>query len=364
MRDSVFTLDSKTDEIRVSRNNAFNRLATWLRGQVAPNPLAATERDAAYNRFMLAMADHSGFDAGDVSRAEALLSAQILERKPLTSRHIREVLQDLEERSTEVERDNRITASYMSRQGVDMRLREQSAEMKLGAEDREMLAGRIGEAIHAAGANGCRKVDYAEATAITNGMVDELLAQKAASAQSEPQQDAEPERSNGTVNGAVAGRGDASGPVEIRAEVHYAPAAEASGRDSVAVTPVQVSPTELKRMVDGAGFPKELRRKVKDLVRSGEVTDEANLVQRANRRVADWVMENRVGTWYGDAQRSEGAIGRIAYGDVLMAPTSLLNRVERMIVESQRLQSWPDIKRQARALIAERVASDLRRQVN
>ena len=142
-------LDTRTDELKVRRQTFLNRAVDWVRGKISPNPLATTERDVAHNRFLRAIADYSGYDSGDVSRAEALLSVDVIEGRALSSRRIREVIDDLDSRSSPATRDNRTTVAWMSGRGVDDALRERGAE--LDETERGVLAGRVDEAIHNAG---------------------------------------------------------------------------------------------------------------------------------------------------------------------------------------------------------------------
>ena len=180
IHDARVVLDSRTDELKVRPQTFFHRAVDWIREKISPNPLAGTERDVAHNRFLRAIADYSGYDSADVSRAKALLSADVLERRPLTSRRVREVIGDLDQRSTPAMRENRSTVAWMSTRGVDVRLREKAEGAELDQEEREMIGGRIDRAIHAAGGDGQRKVDVSEATRITHGVVDGFLSEKAA----------------------------------------------------------------------------------------------------------------------------------------------------------------------------------------
>ena len=140
------------------------------------------------------------------------MSFQFLLGKSLSSRHIREVLVDLDERSTQTERANRETVSYWSRSGIDTHLHVLAPEVKLGAEDREMLAGRIGDAIHAAGEQGARKVEVYEAAAITTRIADQWLAETSANEKSATPGSAEPQRAGAIVidngDGTVGPSGD------------------------------------------------------------------------------------------------------------------------------------------------------------
>ena len=61
-------------------------------------------------------------------------------------------------RPTQATRDNRVTVSYMGRRGVETRLRDEHPGVELSPADRNLLNGRIREAIDAAGGDGLRKV--------------------------------------------------------------------------------------------------------------------------------------------------------------------------------------------------------------
>ena len=129
-------LDSKTDQLKTYRQDRFSRAVQWCRDRISPNRHRQIERDGALNLFMTAIAAHAAYATSDANRARALLSADACESRPLTSRRILQVMKELDERSTQTERDNRITASFMAERGIDMRLREQDSNVVLGPEDR------------------------------------------------------------------------------------------------------------------------------------------------------------------------------------------------------------------------------------
>ena len=181
--DAQIVLDSKTNELKAHRQDRLHRTVRWIRESTSPNRHAQIEKDGALALFMQAIAAHSAYDAGDKSRADALLFDDVDQRRPLTSLRIREVLTDMDERSTRAMRENRTTASWMAGRGVDMHLREQHPDVNLSHADRNLLAGRIRAAIHGTGGDGRHKVGVADATAITNGLVDALVAKKTAAAQ-------------------------------------------------------------------------------------------------------------------------------------------------------------------------------------
>ena len=373
IRDARVVLDSRTDELKVRPQTFFHRAVDWIREKVSPNPLAGTERDVAHNRFLRAIADCSGYDSGDVSRAEALLSVDVLERRPLTSRRIREVIDDLDGRSTPQLRENRTTVAWMSTRGVDGRLGERADGAELAEGERETIAGRIDRAIHAAGGEGRRKVEISEATEITNRVVDGFLSEKAARAEAQARVRAE-EHAHGDelAHAEQPARGEeepARGVEPARRR-----AAQAGVAETVAAAPraAQSTPTvgstraepasqkELVRLVNGAKLPGKLPSELRKLVKSGSITSQAGLAKAANQRTADWAMERRVGRWYGDALKRHGARSRIRNNEELMAPTRMLDEIARSIRGAASLLTWSQAKQQARAVIDSHVRNEFK----
>ena len=377
--DGRVLLDTKSDELRVRRQTFMNRAVDWIRERVSPNPLAKTERTVPLNRFLRAIAQSPAYDSGDVSRAEAMLSVDLLNGKPLTTRRIAEVIEDLDGRSTPTMRDNRTTATWMATRGVEQRLREQSAEAPSEAEG-SALGGRIERAIHQAGGDGRRKVSFNEASAITHGVVDAFLAERAATraeAQAlertqtseasgqEPdataptiqppglRQQRPPDGSNATA-GATLSTTTEAGPSTT-------PAATSPTTAGIAAAPVRTvhaSRGELLRELRNAKLPGKVSSALRQLVKSGKVTDRAALAKRANEHTAAWVLDNRVGRWYGEALKKAGARRKIRHGEELMASTRMLETVRRSIVEADQLVAYADVKVQARALIADHVRTE------
>ena len=354
-------LDTASDEIRVRRQTFLNRAVDWVRGRISRNPLEGTERDAAHNRFLRAIADHSGYDGGDVSRAEALLSTDVIARKPLSARRIREVLHDLDGRSSQAMRDNRTTVAWMATRGVDERLRELGAEADEG--EREVLADRIGRSVHAAGRDGGRTVGFVEANAVTSAVVGGFLAERTARAEARadlraPAGDGADARES-TAGAAAADAGSAS------------PTAPPSERGSASVEAHRTAPPQpamprsppsrkdLLRQLGAAKLPRKVKGEVRKLVRSGAVADRPSLARHANRRTAEWVRENRIGRWYAEAQKHRGIDVRPRQGGTLMAPTEMLNAVARSITGSEDIVAYPAVKAQARALIAQHVGNEI-----
>lgn len=361
-------LDSRTDELKVRPQTFFHRAVDWIRERISPNPLAGTERDVAHNRFLRAIADYSGYDSGDVSRAEAMLSVDVLERRPLTSRRIREVIQDLDQRSTPQLRENRTTVAWMSTRGVDARLAARAGGTGLGEGEREMVAGLIDRAIHAAGGDGRRKVEVSEATEITNRVVDGFLSEKAARAEAEEHARAEEVARRHTAEAGAAEtvvaepRAGSTEPQALAAAAVAPGRAEPPASPIPAVEPRRAEPAsrkELVRLVNAAKLPGKLPSELRKLVKSGSITSRAGLVKAANQRTADWAMERRVGRWYGDALKRQGARTRIRNNEELMAPTRMLDEIARSIKGATGLLAWSDAKQQARAVIDAHVRNEV-----
>ena len=139
---AIVVVDVKSAQVKVRNNHVLNRAITWLQRRFSPNPLRDAGTGAAHNRFLQAIADRrSGYDSSDVHRARELLADDVLERKPLSSRRVREVLDDLDGRSSPTTRINRRVAAYFHEQtGATNTL----AARDLAANARAELAGDAG----------------------------------------------------------------------------------------------------------------------------------------------------------------------------------------------------------------------------
>lgn len=362
-------LDSRTDELKVRRQTFLNRAVDWVRARISKNPLEATERDAAHSRFLRAIADYSGYDGGDVSRAEALLSTDVIARKPLSARRIREVLDDLDSRSSEATRDNRTKAAWMSRWRVAEQLSAHGAEADEG--ERELIADRIKQAVQAAGGHGQRSIAFREAATVTDRVVADFVAERSARAEALSQarasvrQDNEPPAT--ATSAAVLDTGSAPAAVPNPDSLS---AVQATGRGIASVTAAPTDsppaversperPKDLLRLLGAAKLPGNVKSEVRKLVRSGTVTDRSSLAAHANRRTADWVRENRIGRWYAQAQKHRGVGNRVRHGEMLMAPKSMLDAVARSITGSEDIVAYPAVKDRARALIAQYVSNEI-----
>jgi len=372
-------LDSNTDELKVRRQTFLNRAVDWVRGRFSRNLLHATERDAVHNRFLRAIAGHAGYDRGDISHAEALLSADAINRKPLSARRIREVLDDLDSRSSQTTRDNRITAASMSGPVVDERLRARGAAVD--ESDRQRLAGRVEQAISALGGYGRRIVGSDEAATVTSRLVTDFLAERTVRA--EPPPSAAPATGQSTAQAtgqstAQAPAGEDGGvrptttsgaaPVPDTVSVAApttapsAAPAETAPTPSPAVERTPARPKDLLRLLGTAKLPGSVKAEVRKLVKSGAVTDRSSLAAHANQRTAEWVHENRIGRWYAQAQKHRGVGDRVRDGEMLMAPKPMLDAVARSITGSEDIVAYPAVKDRARALIAQYVSNEIGQQ--
>lgn len=366
--DARVLLDVNRDELTTRRRTFLNRVVDWVRGKVAPEANAGAARMVPHNRFLRAIAESPAYDAGDVSRAEALLSVDVLDGKALTTRRIVEVLDDLDGRSTQADRDNRTTAAWMSSRGVDERLRALSAG-ELSEEDRRVVASRVTRAIAEAGGAGVRAVGFERAVSITAGVVDEFLAEtQRTTAVSVPPVEAAPadEVASPTEASARADEPDVTAAVADTAHADEPapgdPPPAAVPMASVRAWPGRakgVRPKDLLRELDGAKLPRVVAKDIRRLVKAGSVADRADLARRANQRTAAWVLENRVGRWYGEALKRAGARRKIRHGEPLMASSRMLDKVNRSIVEADRLLPYAEVKGQARALIADHVGGEI-----
>ena len=378
MQNALVFLDSKTEEVRVTRQTLFNRTIAWLKAKISPNPMAGAERDAAHNRFLRAIADHSGYNSSDVSRAESLLSVDLLERKPLTSRRIREVIQDLEARSTPATRENRTTAAWMSRRGIDLRLAERAHDVTITEAEKDVLSAKIYDAIQTAGGDGRSKVDFSQALTITNQAVDEFLDERAAKTEASAREEAaarsatlsrpdvalatDRESDSAASQSFLRQGAVAAGDVDNRSGFGTAgsPAGAPEARGP-GLTGEQRRATakDLLRTLATSKLPGNLKSKLTKLIKSDEITDRAELVKHANRQTADWIMEKRVGRWYGEALKQLGARTKIKHGEQLMASEAMLEQVTESIVGSEEILSYADVKARSRALIAAHVRSEM-----
>ena len=343
---AILEVDLKSAQVKVRNNHVFNRAITWLRRRFSPNPLRHAATDAAHNRFLQAIADRrSGYDGGDVNRARELLADDVLERKPLSSRRIREVLGDLDGRSSATTRINRRVAAYFHDQtGITNTL----AARDLAANSRDEQANDT-ESMYSGEAD-AGPPDLAddpddpaptsESGTAREGVMAETLTH--------------PSPAENAQGGAVPETAKAPAPGAQRATGLQ------TAKSEVGTTAQRgAKPKHLTRELAKAQLPGEVAKHLKKLIGAREIVDSVGLAKHGNKCTAEWVVENRVGRWYVEALKDKGVKRLAAREGTVSVPGSLLSAVAKSIADSPVLKQYPDIKVQARNLIAVHVRQEI-----
>ena len=343
---AVVEVDLKSARVEVRDNHVFHRAITWLRRRFSPSSSRDTATGAVHNRFLQAIADRrSGYDSGDVDRARELLADDVLERKPLSSRRIREVLDDLDGRSSATTRINRRVAAYFH---DELGITNTLAARDLAADSRDEQAGSAeftdpGEA--GTGPPSLAADPGVSATTSGSGTArEEVMAETLT----------HPSPAESTQGAAV--------PEAAKAR---APGARRTARRQAARTEVgttvqeRASARQLTRELARAKLPGEVVKHLKTLIGAREIVDSDGLAKHGNQRTAEWVVENRVGRWYVEALKDKGVKRKAAREGTVSVPGSLLSAVAKSIADSPVLKNYPDIKVHSRDLIAAHVRQEL-----
>lgn len=316
---AIVEVDLKSAQVKVRDNHVFNRAITWLRRRFSPSSSRDTATGAVHNRFLQAIADRrSGYDSGDVSRARELLADDVLERKPLSSRRIREVLDDLDGRSSATTRINRRVAAYFHDEvGITNTL----AARDLAADPPD-------------------PAPTSESGTPREGVMAETLAHPSP---------AESAQGATVPETAKAPAQDAQQPPQLQTE-----RAEVGTKARE-----RASPKHLTRELAKAKLPGEVAKHLKTLIGAREIVDSHGLAKHGNKRTAEWVVENRVGRWYVEALKDKGVKRMAAREGTVSVPGSLLSAVAKSIADSPVLKNYPDIKVHSRDLIAAHVKQEI-----
>ena len=343
---AIVEVDLKSARVKVRDNHVFNRAITWLRRRFSPNSLRDAATGAVHNRFLQAIADRrSGYDSGDVSRARELLADDVLERKPLSSRRIREVLDDLDGRSNATTRINRRVAAYFHDEvGITNTL----AARDLAADSRDELAGNAESSDSGeVDAGPPSRADYPDVSATTSesgtareGVMAETLAHP--SPAESAQGAAVPETAKEPVPG-----------------TQRTPQLQTESAEVGTKVQESASPKHLTRELTKARLPGEVAKHLKKLIGAGEIVDSHGLAKHGNKRTAEWVVENRVGRWYVEALKDQGVKRLAAREGTVSVPDSLLSAVAKSIADSPVLKNYPDIKVHSRDLVAMHVKQEI-----
>ena len=372
---------------------------------------ADTATDAVRNRFLQAIADrHSGYDSIAVNRARELLAADALERKPLSSRRIREVLDDLDGRSGATTRINRrVAASLYDETGTNNTLA--ARDLAAGSRDEQAsdVASLYSDEVDAGPPNSASEPGDPVSTSETgtaredvmvetfvhpsptetreSAAVPETLPQPSPTRSTEsaavPETLPQPSPTRSTESAAVpetlpqpsptrstesaAAPETLPHPSPTRSaesaavpETAKAPAlgARRTAQPQAAIAEVgttaqkRAKPKHLTRELAKAKLPREVATHLRKLIGAREIVDAHGLAKHGNKRTAQWVVDNRVGRWYVEALKDKGIKRTAEQEGTVSVPGSLLNDVAKSIADSPVLKEYPDIKAQARDLIA------------
>ena len=347
----IMVVDLKSAQVKARNNHVLNRAITWLQRRFSPNPLRDTAMDAAHNRFLQAIADRrSGYDGGDVNRARELLAGDVLERRPLSSRRIREVLAELDGRSSATTRINRRVAAYFHEQtGITNTLaaRDLAANARDEPANDSVGTGPPVQASDSAGAGPPVQVNDSDDPASTSASGtarEDVMAETLT----------HPSPAEGTESATVRETAKAPAPGAQRTAQPQTENAE------VETTARQrAEPRQLSRELAKARLPGEVAKHLKKLIGAKEIVDSDGLAKHGNERTAQWVVENRVGRWYVEALKDKG-VRRLAERDgTVSVPSSVLSAVAKSIADSPALKNYPDIKVHSRDLIAAHVRQEI-----
>ena len=378
----VVVVDLKSAQVKVRNNHVLNRAITWLRRIFSPNPLRDTATDAARNKFLQAIADRrSGYDSADVNRARELLADDALERTTLSSRRIREVLDDLDGRSSATTRINRRVAVYFHDEaGITNTL----AARDLAANSRHEQVDNA-QTIHSDEVGACPPslanepgdpVSTSETGTAREDVMAETLTHPSPTTNMEsaavPETLTHPSATRTTESAAVletlthlsATRTTESAAVLETAEAPAVGARrtaqlQAENAEVGTTTGKSATPKLLTRELAKAKLPGEVATQLKKLIGGKEIVDTGGLAKHGNKRTAEWVVENRVGRWYVEALKDKGIKRMAGREGTVSVPSSLLNDVAKSIADSPVLKKYPDIKAQARDLIAVHVKQEI-----
>ena len=356
---AVVLVDLKSAHVKVRNNHALNRAITWLQRKFAPNPLRDTATDAARNKFLQAIADRrSGYDSADVDHARELLAEDAMKRKPLSSRRIREVLDDLDGRSSATTRINRRVAAYFYDQtGITSTLAASSRDKQVGNVE-SMYSDEVGSSPTSVADERGDPVSASDTGTVQEDVMAESLTRPSSSSNSEstvvPETLGRPSSTPSTESASVSETSNAPAPDAGRTAQPQAAKAE------IGMT-VQhgAKPKHLARELAKAKLPREVERHLRKLIDANEIVDSDGLAAHGNNRTAEWVVENRVGRWYVEALKDRG-VKRVAEREgAVSVPSSLLSTVAKSIANSPALKKYPDVKVQSRVLIAAHVRQEM-----
>ncbi len=356
----ILRLDAESDGVKVSGGTWLGRAVAWIKERISPDPLARTSQEAAHGRFLQAIANYAGYTDRDVSRAEALLTTDLLQGKPLSTRRVREVLGELDAQSTQAKQQNRVLAEGLVSR-IDRRLDELGIVADLDDRNRARLADGIRSAIDQAGQGGGRALTAGEAMRIGDEATDAFLKARAVNL-------ADPATRNTSLNkdgGEPAGSAGAPGVAAAPSASTQAPGTGVGVSFNDDPTYVDVSPEGRKKALLGelaaAQLPKGAARLVEARVKADSIRDIDALALHANQAAAKWVDEKLVDGWYKDALQAQADAARKAGIDIKKAlpqkPSEDLKvHISKVLLNAQEIRPWPEVESQAKGMVDVHVA--------
>ena len=340
---AILVVDLKSAQVKVRNNHVLNRAITWLQRRFSPNPLRDTETGAAHNRFLQAIADRrSGYDSADVNRARELLADDVLERKPLSSRRVREVLDDLDGRSSATTRINRRVAAYFH---DEMGIRDTLAARDLAAQSWDDQADRA---------------EFAYSDEVDTGPPSPTSDPDGPASTPEPVTTREEAMAEALTPPSPSESAAAPESVTPPALGAHRTAQLQTARAEVGTTDQpSAKPKDLTRELTKAKLPGAVATHLKKLIGAREIVDRDGLAKHGNESTAEWVVENRIGRWYVEAWKDKGVKRMAKREGTVSVPSSLLNDVAKSITDSPALKKYPDVKVQARDMIAAHVKQEI-----
>ncbi|MCZ0944068.1 MAG: hypothetical protein OXJ53_13500 [Gammaproteobacteria bacterium] len=351
-------LDAESDGIKVSGDTWLGRVVAWIKEKISPDPLARTSQEAAHGRFLQAIANYAGYTDRDVSRAEALLATDLLEGKPLSTRRVREVLGELDAKSTETTRQNRVLAEGLVSR-IDRRLEELGTVADLDDRNRARLGDGIRSAIDQAGEGGKRALTAGEAMQIGDEAIDAFLKARPVNLADLATPKAPLNRAGSEPAASASAQSTASAPSASTREPRVGVLSDSEP------TYVDVSPEGKKKALRDAlasvQLPKGAARLVESRINAESIKDVNTLALHSNQAAAKWVNEKLVDGLYKNALRAQADTAKKAGIDIKQAlpekpPQELKTHISKALLSAQEMLPWSETESQAKAMVGVHVA--------
>ena len=323
----------------------------------------------AHNRFLMAISQaRSGYSSADAVHAREMLADDAAVGKPLTGRKIREVLNELDGRSSASERvERRLTAYREANPGVlpgpaapsvtEELARRMSHTQSVTQEQRPASA----ETPHSAPRHTQAQASAEAGQQGNTGSEVETPSTVQASRTEQTSTAAQANAGAGVETPSRAQAGNAEQTIgAAQAQVTHTPETEQSQSPRTAqeapqtqeASPKQTSSKALRSTLSKAGLPKEVDGSLRAQIKSGTIVDASALAREGNRALADWAVENRLGKWYIEALGDRGAAQTAKRSGMVDVPKTMTSTVRNAIAQSPALRDYADVKVHARDLIA------------